>query len=476
MQCTMENSKKDCMELAALIGVNGTSKQCMALHPDNKRLIFALGYSIAVRDLTTSSETFLCGHDNYVTCISISKDGKLLASGQRTHNSFLADIVIWDLENALELGRLSFHKGSVECLDFSCDNEFLVSLGGDSCNTLVLWSIKERKLLCGTTAALETAKCLAFYNNSSYMFLSAGISHIRIWEINATTKKMTPRGCNLGKLRRTCNSVVIHPADTVAYCGTQSGDILEISLQTGLMKRHGPPKQRLEGGVTSMALLNNHLFVGTGDGQLHRLGLETLAPIASCQVPGAFTSIISTPKSSSIWGVTAENSLYRIDAQTITPRLEHCAQTGNINQVVFPEGCSHILATCSASDIRIWNVKNCKELLRIRLPSAECLCIAFAPDGSAVISGWKDGRIRAFAPETGKLLFCIDQAHKGGVTGIAATSVGRRLASGGLSGQFRVWQIRNNSQELLASRKEHRGKICCLRLRRNNIHVSSSQS
>ena len=116
-------------------------------------------------------------------------------------------------------------------------------------------------------------------------------------------------------------------------------------------------------------------------------------------------------------------------------------------------------------------MKTYREMLRIQLPGVECLCVAFAPDGSSIISGWKDGRIRAFTPETGKLLFCIEQAHKDGVTAIAAARVGRRLVSGGLSGQFRVWDVHSKSQEMLASKKEHRGRICSLKPRRNDMHV-----
>lgn len=55
------------------------------------------------------------------------------------------------------------------------------------------------------------------------MLYSAGASHLRIWEIDAETKKMTPRDCNLGKLRRCCEALVIHAADEMVYCGTQSG-------------------------------------------------------------------------------------------------------------------------------------------------------------------------------------------------------------------------------------------------------------
>jgi hypothetical protein len=33
------------------------------------------------------------------------------------------------------------------------------------------------------------------------------------------------------------------------------------------------------------------------------------------------------------------------------------------------------------------------------------------PDGKAIISGWADGKIRAFTPQTGKLKFEIVNAH-----------------------------------------------------------------
>lgn len=33
------------------------------------------------------------------------------------------------------------------------------------------------------------------------------------------------------------------------------------------------------------------------------------------------------------------------------------------------------------------------------------------PDGKSIISGWSDGRIRAYGPQSGKLLFTILDAH-----------------------------------------------------------------
>ena len=41
----------------------------------------------------------------------------------------------------------------------------------------------------------------------------------------------------------------------------------------------------------------------------------------------------------------------------------------------------------------------------------ECNAILVSSGGDSIISGWSDGRVRAFLPETGKLKFVINDAH-----------------------------------------------------------------
>lgn len=43
-------------------------------------------------------------------------------------------------------------------------------------------------------------------------------------------------------------------------------------------------------------------------------------------------------------------------------------------------------------------------------------------DGKSIISGWNDGKIRAFLPQSGKLMYVISDAHIHGVTAITTTS------------------------------------------------------
>jgi WD40 repeat protein len=56
------------------------------------------------------------------------------------------------------------------------------------------------------------------------------------------------------------------------------------------------------------------------------------------------------------------------------------------------------------------------------------------------------GNIRAFGPQSGKLLYAIPLAHQGAVTAIATTNDCERVISGGSDGQVRVWRIGRDSQ------------------------------
>jgi cilia- and flagella-associated protein 52 len=80
-----------------------------------------------------------------------------------------------------------------------------------------------------------------------------------------------------------------------------------------------------------------------------------------------------------------------------------------------------VFATASDNDIRVWNTNTSTELLRIAVPNLECKCITFKKDGTSLISGWNDGKIRAFGPQSGRLQYEINDAHKRSVTALAVT-------------------------------------------------------
>lgn len=80
-------------------------------------------------------------------------------------------------------------------------------------------------------------------------------------------------------------------------------------------------------------------------------------------------------------------------------------------------------------------------------------------DGKSIYSGWHDGKIRAFLPQSGKLLFCINDAHINGVTALTSTKCSSRIVSGGMNGEIRIWKIGKQTQTMEASLKEHRSRV-----------------
>ena len=66
-----------------------------------------------------------------VSCLAVSKSGKYLASGEKTHMGFKADVIVWDFEKGTIKHTLDpLHKVKVEALAFSPNDKYLVSLGG----------------------------------------------------------------------------------------------------------------------------------------------------------------------------------------------------------------------------------------------------------------------------------------------------------------------------------------------------------
>lgn len=186
---------------------------------------------------------------------------------------------------------------------------------------------------------------------------------------------------------------------------------------------------------------NNDLLIGSGDGTLAKVGHKDMLIKSESKLTGAVTSVSLTADATHFFAGTSKATIYWCDSDKLTPELRNTCHFERVNAISFPYEYSDLFATSSVNDIRVWNAKTRQELLRIEVPGLECFCLSFMRDGKSIVSGWNDGKIRSFLPQSGKLYYAINDAHNHGVTALALTGDCEKIVSGGMEGEVRVWRI-----------------------------------
>lgn len=147
----MKNNSGFKLELEHAMGYNGYLRNSLILHPNLVEYIYIAGGVIIIAEMNDpNKQSLLRGHDDEVTSVALSNNGKLLASGkikslklylnigQRGENS---DIVVWDYESRKVKYILSEHDYEVTCLKFSNNDRLLYSSGNIQDKKIFIWDM-----------------------------------------------------------------------------------------------------------------------------------------------------------------------------------------------------------------------------------------------------------------------------------------------------------------------------------------------
>ena len=228
---------------------------------------------------------------------------------------------------------------------------------------------------------------------------------MKIWTFNSKTKKLSFFDCPLGHIKRQINCISIDSTDALAFCGTRSGDLLEIALNRGIYNRSGPVEKKFQAGISQIISKFKHLYIGANDGTFAKIDKKTLCISGEANFPDSSITAL-TASESKVYNVSNRSIVRSVQDtgsfQNIVPFMN--GHYGSISQIAFPANFGEVFASCSLDEIRIWNTPNQKELLKIELSAgsssdyAQSNCVEFMPDGKSIVSGWSDGKIRCFLP------------------------------------------------------------------------------
>ncbi|XP_073974180.1 cilia- and flagella-associated protein 52 isoform X2 [Rhodnius prolixus] len=507
----MKISQQNCYSPVEIPSSNpGNAMKGLKVHPDGSHIIYPFGTKVAIQNMETKTYRYLEGHNNVISSVAVSRTGKYIASGQINHMGFKAPVIVWDYATGQSVFKHDSHKVRVENVQFSICENYIISLGGRDDANVVVFDIISGDAICGTFSSnlnAGDAVTIGALNVHNLCFLTGGVYTLRLWTLDPKNKSVLGVDVLMGKIRRKITCIEVDKKDEFAWCGTSTGDLMKVKLNfckedlknsqpistpslVGCFAKHSPQKKRpLQPelwvvGVRSLLMLKDDLMVvGAGDGTIqlvrqqqvkinrldknvsHKLIIPTyplFVPMKTCSVGALVTSMQFLFNKKRILVGTIKCEMLIIDFETFKVDLYLTCHTQAIYSLTFPNNYSDVFATSSKDDVRIWSVSMSRELLRIRVPNFTCSSVLFAPDGRNIITGWNDGNIRAFTPQSGRLVYTIHNAHNKGVTAMAMTSDCKKLVTGGLEGEVRIWQISRNVRSLWRVLKEHKGPVSSL--------------
>ena len=117
-----------------------------------------------------------CEHEDTITCITFSPDGKHLISGSKDET-----IQIWEVSTCNRLKTLTGHKDWVNSVTFSPNGQLLMSAAGD--NSIRLWDLDAGVEVCkpiiGHTFGVMAA---VFSKDGRRIFSGSNDGTCRIWQ------------------------------------------------------------------------------------------------------------------------------------------------------------------------------------------------------------------------------------------------------------------------------------------------------
>ncbi|XP_037934820.1 cilia- and flagella-associated protein 52 [Teleopsis dalmanni] len=502
----------------AIFGLNGSVVGGVQIHKDNNHLLYPIGSKIAIADLKTNAQTFLSGHNKAVSCLDISPSGRFIASGQVNHMGFRAHVILWDWEKKEELTRHDLHKVCVQSLSFSAEDKYLISLGGEDDRTVIVFDVATYTPFCRSNSSRGISgnplHVRSLHHDSSF-FVTAGDRHLRLWSILQDQKKLHVHDIHVGKHQRTYTDIEIDECDEILFLGTLTGDLVKVKLNCcdkvnvtkpghiaamiGSFGTHYPRKPygrdclRYGCGIRRLVIVDKGLIlIGAGDGTVElvderpEVTMEyfksypsptwpVLRTLKTIKVNGPISSLVKA-KPYQYFISTEKNEIYYLLVKDFSLKLLKTCHNQPVYSIVFPRNLSSVFATGGHENIRIWSATLLQELLRIMVYNFQCSALAFAFDGSSIVSVWNDGVIRAFTPLTGRLIYAIPNAHNKGCSALAVSKTGRIIVTGGIEGQVRVWKIEPFRQSLVAVLKDHSGSVTCLDFNHLDTEVISSSS
>jgi WD40 repeat protein len=398
------------LKIVQMVGLNAEGRGSLAWHPASGVLATGVGSTVMVEQLETGAKRFLQGHDTDISCLALSLDGSMLASARGSADAAVPPVVVWAIDSAKPepLLQLNCHHEGVQCLAWSDDGRYLLSVGNYLDGKMGILSTDTREMLL-TTDLLHPVHA-AVFSPGGREVVTAGHLYVTFWRFKADgagniqvfREERTAPNEEPGA-HYTC--IDLSPDGLTFYVGSSTGGVSQWSLR-GDHATCTASWTTEQGELTAIRIREGGVVTCGQEPHIRSWQLEAdEAGEGYWQVTREtnLDSYVTSLQYDGANGVasTAAGSVYRLSDSAITPKSSAVRIGGGhaakVTDLAYSER-GDMAASCDEGGaVMVWAASGMELLRTFKPSSASCGCVAFSPSGKTVVAGYADGVVRHLA-------------------------------------------------------------------------------
>jgi RNA polymerase sigma factor (sigma-70 family) len=383
------------------------------------------------------------GHTAFVSCVALSPDGALLASGGE-------DFRLWDATTGKELHRAAATPGEVWAVAFSPDGKLAAygtsNPGGvGAVNVVEAANGKPVAQLGGHTNGVRAV----VFSPDGKSLASAGYDNaIRLWDVAGSKQTAQLDGHTGGTL-----SVAFSADGKALASGSSDGTVRLWDVAAGKETKKFNAEEGKGGGVTGVSFSPDGKLVAACTSATRVVRVYDVAAGKEVHtLPGGWFRCVAFAPDGKTLAAGDGNNAVRLwempGARSLNPTQPH--ESGVHCIAVSPDG-KTLAAGTFLKTVHMWDVTTGQPLRRIDGHQHGVYPVAFSPDGRRLATGSRDGTARVWDVPTQRQLhsFLAYDAPRSGdvwVYGLSFAADGKRLAGACRDGRVRVWDVERGKE------------------------------
>ncbi|KAK5997907.1 Vegetative incompatibility HET-E-1-like protein [Cladobotryum mycophilum] len=414
----------------------------LSFSPDGNRLAVVAAETLTVINLSNNARVKGVGHEETISCVTFSADGRMIATG-----SWDATVKIWDasienldedLTNLTVTKTFSEHADSINSVRFTPDSKTLATSSEDGVTKL--WDTRtwESLVLKHQGAVIGSA----FFPDGSQFVSSTDQNTINIWDTKTGQRKAQIK-CSGSAAK----SVAIPSSGQYIVSSGRDCLLRFWYAHQRVSQDDSDPNKEANSPTSAITISRNGAYIASGlksgeiclwDGNSgqriqtsHTLKHGSKVNRLAFSPNGQKLASASHDGKVRLWDVMSGNSLKIFQGHSDWVRY-----------VAFSADGKFIASASDDYTVGIWQVDGGQEeaVEFLRGHRDYCRCVAYSPDDKYIVSSGMDNEIIVWKTETRKRFKSIKLTGNV-VVSVAVTPDSLRILSSQSDGTLKVWDL-----------------------------------